>query len=246
MNTRTLLNGFDIGFQTTKLTKASDVKTKNSRKYLFKRTGLNKLFGNGVVKGLTFSLSAERGCGKTTFLLQILENFKSKNKSKKVAFISNEESQEQLAEKCKRIDVKNVDIGYSNDINDILEMITGYDFVVIDSFQGIKGAKEKSIISNLVSTAKKEGCCVGVVVHRTKDNKEKGDSAIGHAVDICFHMNVIDSNLTKNKKVCINADKNRLGELVYIIMEMTNTGFDIKMTELYFENYTPNILKEIF
>jgi len=243
--TQTLLNGFDIGLKTSSLTKASDVKIKNSRKYLFSYDGLNKLFGSGIVKGMTFTLSAEAGCGKTTFLLQTLEDYKTKHRHHKVAFLSNEESQEQLAEKCKRLGVRKIDIAHASDIEFILNTIENYDFVVIDSLQGIKGANEKAVISNIVSVAKKNKCCVGVITHRTKDDKEKGDSAIGHIVDTCFHMHQIHSNLTTNRKVCIRSSKNRFGALGYITSEMADSGFEMYLTENFFQNFTEDVLHEI-
>lgn len=112
---------------------------------------INNLFGNGWREGSVVQTTGYRGCGKTTFWLQILDDF---SKEYSTAYVSNEESQDQLQEKCIRLNVNNVEIGYMSSLEDILEVIRSYKIVVIDSFQGIACNSEKEAIQKIVSESR--------------------------------------------------------------------------------------------
>lgn len=242
--------GFDIGFTKTKLKKVKDIVIPEAhlKKNECEYTGINTLFGGGLFPGFTFTVSASRGCGKTSFLMSSLESFKKVNPNLKIAFLSNEETDIQIAIKCRWLKVEEVDVAYMNKLEDILSVIVEYDIVIVDSFQGIKSEtkmNEKSLISFMVGAAKRHGTSLGVITHLTKDGKEKGDSAIAHAVDACYHMrNAVDQYFELGKKVCVYCDKNRYGKLVYIFTALSDEGVELFLAEDYFENFEESVLKD--
>jgi len=87
----------------------------------------------GFLRGGVYLLAAGAGTGKSTFCLQLAQALH--DKGVKVAHASGEESIEQLAFACKRLNVKDVPIAVQSDIDAICEKMSEFEFIVIDSFQ---------------------------------------------------------------------------------------------------------------
>jgi len=240
---------FNIGAKTTKLVKAKDVEVKQIERIKCSMLHINNFFGDGIVPGLVFTLSAKRGTGKTRFLLQVLEDFQQTNPNLKCAYLSNEETQEQLALTCKNIGVENIEIAHVNDIDELCEIVKEYNFVVVDSFQGITSKeklKEIEYINRLVKYAKENNTILGVIVHRTKDGKEKGNSGVAHEVDMCVHMDRSNpaywGENEKCKEVIIYSDKNRTGPEGFIIGEMTSGVYTFSPIDFFFKNFEKDMI----
>ena len=213
---------FNINFLQTKLVRAKDLQ--NTEINWFKtNTPLDGLFGSGYAEGATVHVTGYRGCGKTTFLLQALDKF-----SEKSAFLSNEESIEQLGQKCKRLGVENVDIANMNSLDEILKVMEEYKFVVVDCFTGIvSDLKEKEIASTLISQAKKFNCNLMVIFQMTKNLRERGSAQIPHLFDQTIKLSSgVGSFFCMDCPVIMSTDKNRNGKTGNLIYNHGESGFD--------------------
>lgn len=238
------MKSFNLGFQKTELKKVSDLPKKEFPRIKSSYACINNLFGNGWREGSVLHISGYRGCGKTTFLLQIQEDY---SKQFPVAFLTNEETQEQIQEKCERLNIKNVEIAYMNSLEDILEVIEKYKMVIVDSFQGIvSNLSEKDVAAKIISHAKQFGTCVGIVVHLTKSGMSKGVSEVAHMVDQTLMLKEGSSEYFCNeyKTVILTTDKNRNGKAGSLVLEMKNSGYDF-VNNLHDELYD-EIEKEAF
>ena len=127
----------NLNFNSTKLRKIKDIEVPD----IFNRrlkTGINKidvLFDEGILPGSASTLTAKAGCGKTTFMLQMLNGL-AKN-GYRVGYFSGEESIYQLAFTANRVESTEVPVANITDIDPIKQMMNDLDLIVIDSFQAL-------------------------------------------------------------------------------------------------------------
>jgi len=191
---------------------------------------IDAMFGDGILPGSSITLTARAGMGKTTFVLQLLENLH--NNGHKVGYCSSEESVAQLAMTCKRLQVNNIQVCNESDVDTISKYMDDLDVVVIDSFQGlVKGNKrgrdlEKYCIEKLVVRAKETECAVILICHNTKAGGIKGSSLIIHAVDVNISINMIkDAEMNARS---IRFEKNRFGPANDIECFIEYSGYDFE------------------
>lgn len=218
---------FNINFQNTILQKPKDISEVSILNFKTNYDSINNLFGNGWYEGAVISMTGYRGCGKTTFWLQILEEYSTQMET---AFLSNEENIEQLKLKCDRLNVKNVNIANINSLETILEIMKTHKMVVVDCFQGIVSElKPKEIISKLVTQAKEFKCCLAIILQMTKDLREKGVSEIGHLCDQTIKLvSGVGSFFEMDNPVIFDgSSKNRNGRTGYLVLNNGSRGFDL-------------------
>lgn len=191
---------------------------------------IDAMFGDGILPGSSITLTARAGMGKTTFVLQLLENLH--NNGHKVGYCSSEESVAQLAMTCKRLQVNNIQVCNESDVDIISKYMDDLDVIVIDSFQGlVKGNKrgrelEKYCIEKLVVRAKETECAVILICHNTKAGGIKGSSLIIHAVDVNISINMIkDAEMNARS---IRFEKNRFGPANDIECFIEYSGYDFE------------------
>jgi len=213
-------------------TRASEVKIPEyfNRRFKTGKKDLDIVFGeSGIVPNFTFTLAAAPGTGKTTFLLQTLELLEQSGK--KTAYISGEETVEQLAFTSKRISVQNVPLANLTDIDEICETIisNNFDFVVIDSLPALttkqnlnRNQKDEYITNKLLTTAKQHEIVIGVVLHFTKSGSYKGSTLLPHSVDCTMLMNRNEDDYELRD---IETTKNRFGSCSYTSFPITQNGF---------------------
>ena len=220
-------------------TRASDVKIPDiyNRRFKTGKDDLDNMFGgNGFLPGMTFTLAAAPGTGKTSMLLQILELLE--RNGKRTAYISGEENIEQLAFTAKRLNVNHVPLANITDIDDLCAAIVEQecDFVVIDSLPAITAKKdmnkreaEEYITTKLIQTAKQNEIVIGTILHFTKTGQYKGSTLLPHSVDcnIIMERNKEDYSLRD-----IDVTKNRFGSAGQAVFEMTSTGFSFEAVEV--------------
>jgi hypothetical protein len=150
---------------------------------------LDEIFGNGILPGSSFTLTARAGCGKTTFLLQLCEALANNNY--KVGYASGEENTFQLAFNCERLNVKNVEIANITNIEKLCEATKSFDVLVIDSFQALTSEDdlnsrelERHAVTSLVTAGKINECAIFFIMHLTKAGVLKGGTLIPHTVDV--------------------------------------------------------------
>ena len=190
---------------------------------------VDELFGDGILPGSAVTLTAPAGCGKTTFLLQLLEGL-TKN-GYETAYSSGEENTYQLAFTCNRVKVKNVKIANETDIDTLCDVMKDFDVLVVDSFQALTTKKkmnsralEKYAVSRLTRAAKDTECTIFFVMHLTKDGKLKGGTIVPHTVDVNMEISIEGEIADSARK--ISFAKNRFGALNEVTLFLDSKGYD--------------------
>lgn len=224
----------DLGFNQTGFTKANSIRIPD---IFYKRlkTGqedFDKLFGDGILPGSATTLTASAGCGKTSFLLQLLQALSAAGYN--TGYASGEENIYQLAFTCKRLNVSNVSIANMTDIDTIAKAMESFDVMVVDSFQALTTKNklnsrelEKYAISTLTKKAKETECALFFILHLTKDGKLKGSTLVPHTVDVNMQITMDPESEDETSRI-ISVYKNRFGALVDMQATIGYNGFQIQ------------------
>jgi len=208
-----------------------------SRRFKTGKEDLDAMFGgNGFLPGMSFTLAAGPGTGKTTMLIQMLELLEKNGK--KTAYVSAEESIQQLAFSCKRLGVTSVSVANMSVIEDIFDAVKANKFecVILDSLPALTSRKKlrgkhlEEYLSNYITEKSKElECVVGIILHFTKTGTYKGSTLLPHSVDCNIIMRKSKDNPIIRE---IEVTKNRFGCSGYNAFMMTETGFDFEKVEM--------------
>ena len=220
----------NVKLQSTKFTTVKDVTIPD---IYFRRmkSGIEKLdagFGNGILPGSSITLTSRAGLGKTTLVLQLLENLNKQGH--RVGYCSSEESVAQLAMACKRLNVSDLQVCNESDVDIISNYMKDLDVIVVDSFQGLVKGKlrgrelENYCIEKLVVRAKETECAIILICHNTKAGGIKGSSLIIHAVDVNISIGGI-KDAEANARI-ITFDKNRFGPATDIECYIEYSGYN--------------------
>ena len=191
---------------------------------------LDNLFGSGLLPGSTITIAARAGLGKTTLMLQLLQGLV--NTGHEVGYCSNEESIEQLAMTCKRLNVNNIRACNEANVDVISSYMDTFDVLVVDSFQGLsKGnlsgrALEKYCIEKLIKKAKSSECVLILICHNTKAGQIKGSSLIIHAVDVNIAIEPVKDAEINARRIVFN--KNRFGPSNDLECYIEQNGYDFQ------------------
>jgi predicted ATP-dependent serine protease len=191
----------------------------------------DKLFGDGLLPGASLTLTAQAGCGKTTFTLQLLEHLSQAGYD--CLYASGEENCYQLAFTCKRLNVKAVKIANITDVDTIAEAMTDSDVMVVDSFQALTTKNklnsrelEQYAISTLCNKAKESECVLIFIMHLTKSGSMRGSTLVPHSVDMNM-MITHDVESEDDTARIISVSKNRFGACIDVEATMGHKGFHI-------------------
>ena len=222
----------DLDIQTTQLTKVKNITIPD----IFNRrmkTGIKKidsLFDSGILPGSALTLTAQAGCGKTTFMLQLLDGLAKNGYS--AGYFSGEESVYQLAFTANRIRTTEVRIANQTDIDTIREHMKDLDLIVVDSFQALTSSAkmnsrqlEKFAVQSLTRAAKETECTVVFIMHLTKSGDLKGSTIVPHTVDANLKIERIPNADDDGARV-VFFEKNRFGPLNELETIIGRTGYD--------------------
>ena len=217
------------------------------------KTGINEfdcVLGGGIVSGMVVLIGGEPGIGKSTLMLQI-SNKLAKN-SKKILYVSGEESAQQILLRSKRLGIKseNIFLYCTYNLFKILEQIQiiDVDLVIIDSIQSVSSEKIDSApgtISQLrectlilTQIAKKLNLPIIMIGHVTKDGFVAGPKIIEHIVDTVLYF---EGDKNHHFKI-LRTSKNRFGSTNEIgLFEMRKEGLvEVKDTTEMFINEEKN------
>ena len=222
----------DLELNTTKLTRVCDIKVPDifNRRLKTGITKIDSLFDEGLLPGGALTLTAKAGCGKTTFMLQLLDGM-TKN-GYKVGYFSGEESIYQLAFTANRINATQVAIANETDIDTICKYMEELDLIVVDSFQALTSKKklnsralEKYAVQTLTKHAKQTECTVVFIMHLTKSGDLKGSTIVPHTVDANLKIDRVADVDDEGARV-IYFEKNRFGPLNELECIIGRGGYD--------------------
>lgn len=198
-------------------------------------TGINELdrvLGGGLVRGSLILVGGDPGIGKSTLLLQICENI---GKTKKILYVSGEESEKQIKLRAERLGVNDVDLYLvsENDVEKIIDIINTLspEVVIIDSIQtmhidSITSAagsvpQVREATNAFMRIAKQDNISMFIVGHVTKDGSLAGPRVLEHMVDSVLYFEG-DSQMSFR---ILRAVKNRFGSTNEIgVFQMTDKG----------------------
>ena len=191
---------------------------------------LNRVLGGGIVPGSAILLGGEPGIGKSTLLLQLALRL-----NLKVAYISGEESGQQIKMRADRIGIKNPDCFILTDTQ--TDRIFGQlrdlepQLVIVDSIQTLQAAGIESspgsisqireCAAQFIKYAKDTNTPVFLIGHITKEGSLAGPKVLEHMVDVVLQFEGDQHYLYR----LIRAHKNRFGATAEIgIYEMVESG----------------------
>lgn len=225
----------NTGRNTNYINKAEKFSELDLPKYMRTNTGmgeLDRVLGGGLVDSSAVLLSGEPGIGKSTLLLQICSEL---GKSRKVLYVSGEESKGQLKLRAERLGIKGDSIYLltETDTDAILAECESLkpDVIIIDSVQTLSSMKYTSAPGSItqvregamsfINYGKSAGAAVFLVGHVNKEGGISGPKVLEHMVDAVLYF---EGERTNSYRI-IRAIKNRYGSTNEIgVFEMGDKG----------------------
>jgi DNA repair protein RadA/Sms len=183
-------------------------------------TELDRTLGGGFVAGSAVLMAGDPGIGKSTLLLQAAACLAKAGKG--VAYISGEESADQVRLRAKRLGLDGAPVQFaaSGSVRDILTTLSQSPapaLLIIDSIQTmhsdlIEGApgtvsQVRASAQELIRFAKHAGTALILVGHVTKDGSIAGPRVLEHMVDTVLSFEGERTHLYR----ILRAIKNRFG-----------------------------------
>lgn len=192
---------------------------------------LNRVLGGGLVAGSLVLIGGEPGIGKSTLVLQNVLSIRSK----KILYVSGEESPQQLRMRADRIGrmADNVLIASETSLENILSHLDTVqpDLVIVDSIQTIASdeiessagsvSQVRECASRLLKYAKETGVPVLLIGHINKEGSIAGPKVLEHIVDAVLQFEGDSQYLYR----ILRPIKNRFGSTSELgIYEMCQRG----------------------
>lgn len=198
-------------------------------------TGLkefDRALGGGIVPGSLVLIGGDPGIGKSTILLQICEYL---GQSKKILYVSGEESQSQIKLRADRLGVKteNLQLYTETNMSLICNCILNQkpDILIVDSVQTMFNpeispapgsvTQIRDTAATLMRIAKENSVATFLVGHVTKEGSIAGPKILEHIVDTVLYF---EGDRFRSYRI-IRAIKNRFGSTNEIgVFEMSAGG----------------------
>ncbi|MBN4016562.1 DNA repair protein RadA [Rhodospirillaceae bacterium AH-315-P19] len=193
----------------------------------------DRVCGSGLVAGSALLVGGDPGIGKSTLLLQVAAAVADKAR---VAYISGEESIDQLRLRAARLGLVGAQVGLAaatslRDILASLDVAGGPNLVVIDSIQTMyvdsldsapgTVAQVRASAQELIRLAKRRKITILLVGHVTKEGMIAGPRVLEHMVDTVLYFEGERGHQFR----ILRAVKNRFGPTNEIgVFEMTDAG----------------------
>ncbi len=196
---------------------------------------LDLVLGGGIVPGSLTLIGGSPGVGKSTLLLKIAGNLA--RASKKVLYVSGEESAGQIKLRANRLDANHENLFLLPEINlgSVLSEIGNhaYELIVIDSIQTLYSDENPSapgsvtqvrtITFELMRIAKSLQIPIFIIGHITKDGSIAGPRVLEHMVDTVLYF----EGDTNSDLRLLRGFKNRFGATNEVgIFEMNKEGLN--------------------
>jgi DNA repair protein RadA/Sms len=200
-------------------------------------SGINewdRVLGGGLMPGSIVLLAGDPGIGKSTLLLQAMGHLA---RSRRVLYVSGEESPQQLKSRAVRlkVDAPNLYVFSENSLEALLDAIEANppEIVAVDSIQtfytrtldvapgSITQVRECS--SRLMREAKERNIGIFLIGHVTKEGSIAGPRALEHLVDTVIYL---EGDRTHAFRL-LRAVKNRYGSTNEVgVFEMKERGLE--------------------
>lgn len=230
---------------TSKATALANIKGKEYSRTTTGISEFDRVLGGGIVRGSVTLVGGDPGIGKSSILLQIMSFL---SLSKKVLYVSGEESLEQIALRAERLNLPKDNLLVMCETN--IEQIASYivehkpDTVVIDSIQTMYNPEISSMVGGvsqvrestayITQIAKQHEISIFLVGHVTKSGEVAGPRVLEHIVDAVIFIESQDNGRYR----MMRALKNRFGAVNEIgVFAMTDKGMqEVKNPSAIFLN----------
>jgi len=191
------------------------------------------VLGGGIVPGSLTLIGGSPGVGKSTLLLKVAGSIA--NSSKKVLYVSGEESAGQIKLRANRLEANSQNLFLLSEIKleEIMDELLreDYEVCIIDSIQTIYSSsltsapgsvsQVREITFELMRKAKESNIAMFIIGHITKDGSIAGPRVLEHMVDTVLYF---EGEASRELRM-LRGFKNRFGSTSEIgIFEMTNEG----------------------
>jgi DNA repair protein RadA/Sms len=225
-------NRYGLIAEAGKLQRLSEVEAREESRIPSGVSEFDRVLGGGLVPGGVVLIGGDPGIGKSTLLLQSLATMGA---TRKVLYVSGEESAQQIALRAKRLDADAKYVHVLAEIN--LEKIQATiqsekpDVAVIDSIQTLYSAaltsapgsvaQVRECAAQLTRVAKSGATTIILVGHVTKEGALAGPRVLEHMVDTVLYF----EGDTHSSFRLIRAFKNRYGAVNELgVFAMTEKG----------------------
>src|SRR5215210_2467218 len=225
-------NRFALIAEGGKLQRLSEVEAREEERLSTGVPEFDRVLGGGLVAGGVVLIGGDPGIGKSTLLLQALAGMGA---TRKVLYVSGEESPQQVALRARRlaVDARHVHVLAETNLEKIQAAIQSEkpDVAVIDSIQTLYSgqlqsapgsvAQVRECAAQLTRVAKTRGCSMVLVGHVTKEGALAGPRVLEHMVDTVLYF----EGDTHSSFRLVRAIKNRFGAVNEIgVFAMTEKG----------------------
>ncbi len=215
-----------------KISNINNIELEKEFRIVTKYEEFDRVLGGGLIKGEVVLITGSPGIGKSTFLLQLSEEY---SKLDNVFYISGEESVRQIKQRAVRLNVTSPSLYIINETNigkiENAILKEKPKVVVIDSIQTLYSESVNSIPGSvtqirettlkIIEIAKKNEISFYIVGHVTKDGKLAGPKLLEHMVDTVMHFEGDENNHYR----IIRSVKNRYGSTNEVaILDMKEDG----------------------
>ncbi len=212
----------------------SDISTSEEERIYTGLSELDRVLGGGIVEGSLVLIGGDPGIGKSTILLQICQHL---GKTKKILYVSGEESQRQIKLRADRLSVttENLKLYTETNMALILECILREkpDILIVDSVQTMFNPEItatpgsvpqiRDTAATLMRIAKENSIATFLVGHVTKEGSIAGPKILEHIVDCVLYF---EGDAHRSYRI-IRAIKNRFGSTNEIgVFEMSANGLE--------------------
>lgn len=190
----------------------------------------DNVLGGGIVAGSLVLLGGDPGIGKSTLLTQIAAHL---SESKKVLYVSAEESCSQVKMRAQRLNLKCENMLLLNEtcIDNLEGELEGVEFCVIDSIQAVytddlsssagSVGQVRECAAKLMRIAKSRNITFFIVGHVTKEGALAGPKVLEHIMDTVLYF---EGENQENFRI-LRSVKNRFGNVAEVgVFEMTEGG----------------------
>lgn len=222
--------GFKQSNQAKSPSRISEITLEQEKRIVTKDAELNRVLGGGIVQGSLVLVGGEPGIGKSTLMLQL-----ALSSTKKVLYVSGEESEKQIKMRAERLGKSNSDCFVLTETltQNIFKHLKkdSPELVIIDSIQTLYTGRIESTpgsvsqirecAGELLQYAKETGTPIFIIGHITKEGYIAGPKVLEHMVDTVLQFEG-DANYVYR---LLRATKNRFGSTNELgIYEMINSG----------------------